>query len=157
MHFLLKWDLTEKKDELKHELSVYQGEEQYALATAQKYEAEEWKLPEPSPIMSAKAYKNKFAQPLVKKLIGVIKTLARKYYEFSKTIEQLQEKINILTADNEKLKNKLWYSKLENSKLNVKVRAFEKVKSVIGADKFNDIIKSVNRSNKKQKSNNHER
>ncbi len=149
--------LTEKKDDLKHELSVYQGEEQYALATAQKYEAEEWKLPEPSPIMSAKTYKNKFAEPLVKKLIVVIKTLARKYYEFSKTIERLQEKISILTADNEKLKNKLWYNKLENSKLNVNVRAFKKVKSVIGVEKVNEIIKSVTRSNKKQKFNNHER
>ena len=135
--------LTEKKEDLKHELSVYQGEEQYALATAQKYEAEEWKLPEPSPIMSAKTYKNKFAEPLIKKLIVVIKTLARKYYEFSKTIERLQEKISILTADNEKLKNKLWYNKLENSQLNVRVRAFEKVKSVIGVEKVNEIIKSV--------------
>lgn len=149
--------LTGKKDDLKHELSVYQGEEQYALATAQKYEAEEWKLPEPSPIMSAKTYKNRFAEPLIKKLIVVIKTLARKYYEFSKTIERLQEKISILTADNEKLKNKLWYNKLENSKLNVNVRAFKKVKSVIGVEKVNEIIKSVNRSNKKQKFNNHER
>lgn len=149
--------LMEQKDDLKHEISVYKNEEQYALVTAQKYEAEEWRLPEPSPIMSAKTYKNKFADPLVKKLVGAIKTLARKYYEFSKTIERLQEKISILTADNEKLKNKLWYNKLENSKLSVKARAFEKVKSVIGVEKISEIIKSVNRSNKKQKFNNHER
>ncbi len=107
--------------------------------------------------MSAKTYRNKFAEPLVKKLIGVIKTLARKYYEFSKTIDRLQEKINMLAKDNEKLKNKLWYSKLENSRLNVRVRAFEKVKSIIGVEKVKEIIKSANRANKKQKFNNHER
>lgn len=56
-------------------------------------EAEKWQLPEPAALMSAKAYKDKKAFPLVEKLKETIKALTIKCVQLAEQGKKLKEKV----------------------------------------------------------------
>ena len=56
-------------------------------------EDEKWQLPEPAALMSAKAYKDKKAFPLVEKLKETIKALTIKCVQFAEQGKKLKEKV----------------------------------------------------------------
>jgi DNA repair exonuclease SbcCD ATPase subunit len=56
-------------------------------------EDEKWQLPEPGALMSAKAYKDKKAMPLVEKLKEVIKALTIKCVQLAEQGKKLKEKV----------------------------------------------------------------
>lgn len=56
-------------------------------------EDEKWQLPEPAALMSAKAYKDKKAVPLVEKLKEMIKTLTIKCVQLSEQGKKLKDKV----------------------------------------------------------------
>lgn len=56
-------------------------------------EDEKWQLPEPGALMSAKAYKDKKAMPLVEKLKEVIKVLTIKCVQLAEQGKKLKEKV----------------------------------------------------------------
>lgn len=97
--------LQEKKADIEQKISVYKGAEEYATKTAEKITNGDYKIPEPPPLMSAKAYKTKFVEPVIKKLIDIIKTLARKCYIAEKQVEQATEKMTELYQEKEWLKS----------------------------------------------------
>lgn len=86
----------------------YKKAEDFALATAKKLEAEAFKLPEPPPLMSAKAYKTKYAEPFIKKLIKIVKDLVRRCFRAEKSEKQFASEIARLTDENSKLKSRVW-------------------------------------------------
>ncbi len=56
-----------KKDELKDQMKTYKNAEEYALVTVRKIKGDEdFVLKDPSPLMSAKTYKTKYVEPLIK-------------------------------------------------------------------------------------------
>ena len=56
-------------------------------------EDEKWQLPEPAALMSAKAYKDKKASPLVEKLKETIKALTIKCVQFAEQGKKLKDKV----------------------------------------------------------------
>ena len=56
-------------------------------------EGEKWQLPEPAALMSAKAYKDKKAFPLVEKLKETIKALTIKCVQLAEQGKKLKEKV----------------------------------------------------------------
>ena len=80
--------LTEQKEELEHKISAYKNAEEYAMVTAQKFEDEAVKIPDPSPLMSAKKYRNDIVMPFINKLIKIVKNLARRCYRAEKAEEK---------------------------------------------------------------------
>ena len=56
-------------------------------------EDEKWQLPEPAALMSAKAYKDKKASPLVEKLKETIKVLTIKCVQFAEQGKKLKDKV----------------------------------------------------------------
>ena len=56
-------------------------------------EDEKWQLPEPAALMSAKAYKDKKALPLVEKLKETIKALTVKCVQLAEQGKKLKEKV----------------------------------------------------------------
>ena len=56
-------------------------------------EDEKWQLPEPAALMSAKAYKDKKAVPLVEKLKETIKALTIKYVQLAEQGKKLKDKV----------------------------------------------------------------
>ncbi len=144
--------LQEKKADIEQKISAYKGAEEYATKTAEKITNGDYKIPEPSPLMSAKAYKTKFVEPVIKKLIGIIKTLARKCYIAEKQAEQATEKMTELYQEKEWLKSANWDLKLENSEMSVEVRDFNKIKVFLGIDKVQELLKSVNKTKHRNRS-----
>lgn len=139
-------NLQEKKSEIEQKISTYKSVEEYARVTAAKLEDEEYKIPEPPPLMSAKAYKTKFVEPLIKKLIGIIKTLARKCYRAEKEAERATKKMTELYQEKETLKSANWDLRMANSKMSVEVRNFKKIKDFLGIDKVQEMLKTISKS-----------
>lgn len=139
-------NLQEEKSEIEQKISAYKSAEDYARVTAAKLEGEEYKIPEPPPLMSAKAYKTKFVEPLIKKLIGIIKTLARKCYTAEKETEHITKKMTELYQEKENLKSANWDLRMANSKMNVEVRNFKKIKDFLGIDKVQEMLKTISKS-----------
>lgn len=145
--------LTEQKEDLEHTISAYKNAEEYALTTAQKLnDNKDFEITEPPPLMSAKTYKTKYVEPMLKKLKSIIQNLARRCYRAEQLEQQSAEKISTLTDENQKLKSRVWDLNLENSRLRVELRNFDKIKDFLGIDKVKEILKTINKTKHKKRS-----
>ena len=145
--------LTEQKEELEHKTSAYKNAEEYALTTAQKLnDNKDFEITEPTPFMSAKTYKTKYVEPFINKLIKIVKNLTRRCYRAERAEQQSAEKISTLTDENQKLKSKVWDLNLENSRLRVELRNFDKIKDFLGIDKIEEMLKTINKTKHKKRS-----
>lgn len=145
--------LMEQKEELEHKTSAYKNAEEYALTTAQKLnDNKDFEITEPTPFMSAKTYKTKYIEPFINKLIKIVKNLARRCYRAERAEQQSAEKISTLTDENQKLKSKVWDLNLENSRLRVELRNFDKIKDFLGIDKIEEMLKTINKTKHKKRS-----
>ena len=142
--------LEDKKQACIDDISKYKKAEDFALATAKKLEDEALKMPEPTPLMPAKTYKTKYAEPFIKKLIKTIKDLARRCFRAEKEAKQSVSEIARLTDENSELKARVWDLNMENSRLKVQVRDFDRLKEHIGIDKVKEILKTVGKSRQKK-------
>lgn len=102
--------------------------------------------------MSAKTYKSKYVEPFIKKLLKIVKNLARRCYRAEKVEEKSSEIIYKLTKEKESYKSKVWNLNLENSQLKVQVRDYDKIKSYFGLDKIQEILKIVNKQKSHKRS-----
>ncbi len=145
--------LTEQKEELEHKISVYKNAEEYALTTAQKLnDNKDFEITEPPPFMSAKTYKTKYVEPILKKLKSIIQNLARRCYRAEKLEQQSAAKISKLTDENQDLKSRVWDLNLENSRLKVELRNFNKIKEYLGIDKIKEMLKTISKIKHKNRS-----
>lgn len=145
--------LMEQKEELEHKTSAYKNAEEYALTTAQKLnDNKDFEITEPTPFMSAKTYKTKYIEPFINKLIKIVKNLTRRCYRAERAEQQSAEKISTLTDENQKLKSKVWDFNLENSRLRVELRNFDKIKDFLGIDKIEEMLKTINKTKHKKRS-----
>ena len=145
--------LMEQKEELEYKTSAYKNAEEYALTTAQKLnDNKDFEITEPTPFMSAKTYKTKYIEPFINKLIKIVKNLTRRCYRAERAEQQSAEKISTLTDENQKLKSKVWDLNLENSRLRVELRNFDKIKDFLGIDKIEEMLKTINKTKHKKRS-----
>lgn len=150
-------ELAEKKDDLLHTMSAYTKAEEYAHLTVQKIKNnDDFDMPEPPPLMSAKTYKTKFIEPFVKRIMKIIENLARRCYRAEKIAEQAEAKVKPLEKENKRLRDQLWHKNMALSKAEVKVRDFDRIKSYVGAEQINRWLKEIVHLGKnKSRSNNH--
>lgn len=144
-------ELENKKESIEQQIDGYKMSEEYALLTAQKVQEEEWQAPEPPPFITAKSYKVKYVEPLIKKLVECIKTLARRCFRAEKEAEQVKSEVQELYKENQKLKDKVWNQKIEISKLKVKLKNFDKIKKYFGIEKINEWLKVINKGKQKNR------
>ena len=145
--------LTEQKEELDNKISAYTNAEEYAMVTAQKLnDNKDFEITEPPPFMSAKTYKTKYVEPILKKLKSIIQNLARRCYRAEKLQQQSAATISKLTDENQKLKSRVWDLNIDNSRLKVELRNFDKVKEYLGIDKIKEILKIINKTKYKKRS-----
>lgn len=139
--------LENKKDELKDQMKTYKNAEEYALVTVRKIKGDEdFVLKDPSPLMSAKTYKTKYVEPLIKKLLEIVKNFARRCYRAERAESKSAEVIANLTKENDNYKSRLWHLNLENSKLKTQLRDYDKIKSFLGVDRIKEILKIAGKS-----------
>lgn len=103
-------------------------------------EEEEFKLPDPSPLMTAKAYKTKIVEPLFKKIIGIAKAAVllcihlqdrvkdRKYYE-----RLAEERTERLRKENRSLLSR-------NDELNREVQDHKLLRKIFGDEQINTLV-----------------
>lgn len=137
--------LEVQMSELEKKASAYKSAEDYATITAQKLKDNaDFELKEPSMMMYAKTYKTKFVEPFIKKVIEIVKNLARRCYRAEKFQEEAEEKISKLQQEKEELKSKLWDKTTENNHLKKQLSDYEKIKSYFGIDKIKELLQTIN-------------
>ena len=143
--------LEVQMSELEKKASAYKSAEEYATITAQKLQDNaDFELKEPSLMMYAKTYKTKVVEPFVKRLIEIVKNLARRCYRAEKFQEEAERKISKLQQEKEEIKSKLWDKTTENYHLKKQLADYEKIKSYLGVDKIKELLQTINISMRKK-------
>ena len=148
--------LEVQMSELEKKASTYKSAEDYATITAQKLKDNaDFELKEPSRMMYAKSYKAKFVDPFIKRVVDIVKNLARRCYRAEKFQEEAEQKISKLQEEKEELNTKLWDKTIENNNLKKQLTDFEKIKLYLGIDKVKELLRAINtpRQINKQKKN----
>lgn len=150
----LESEIAEKKDEFE----MYQDridnftQGYYVIDDlAKKLDTEpDYQLQEPTKLMSAKSYKTKFVEPLIKKLREVIEAVFALYYQaldsyhrLNMTNKNLYRENQYLSKDNEKLHG-------ENVKLKEQNKDYRLLRKVFGDNQIDNLLEQA-RNSKAQK------
>ena len=119
---------------------------------AEKYSADpEEVLPEAGTLETGKSYREKKAQPLIKKIVTVLRSVYRAYLDLSRRFSDLQrsyerawDKVNSLTARVEELWN-------ENRTLKERMGDFNRVERALGRDTVETIVLREKRLEEEQR------
>ncbi len=101
---------------------------------------EAFQLPEPPGLMSAKTYKTKFAEPLVKKLKSLVKKVLARCFEALDNYHRLNTENGKLYRENEKLSKVNDRLKDENENLRVENRDYKLLRKVFGSRQIDDLL-----------------
>lgn len=154
-------ELEEKAESLTEKINdMLDFEVQVESFTNMFYDEEEYKLPEPISLMSAKAYKTKIVEPLFNRIISLAKTAVKMCFELKAQVENLKlwgtrdkNMVKHLTKENDVL-----YT--ENQKLHKEVKEFKLLKRIFGEEKISELVntaKETEQAQRKSKSKKYER
>ena len=107
-------------------------------------------LPEPQGLMSAKSYKKKFVEPLIKRLKNLVRTVLAKSYQGWENYHRINNLNGRLHRENEHLKYENSKLKEVNGMLREQNKAYRLLEKVFGKHKLNEIIEQA-RGYKKSK------
>lgn len=101
---------------------------------------EKYQLPEPQGFMTAKAYKTKFAEPIIKELKKLVKAVLARSFEGWENYYRLNQKNGRLYSENQDLIRENNYLKQENAKLQTENKDYRLLKKVSGGNVLGDLI-----------------
>ena len=136
--------LAEKQDELEtvqNRIDNFDQGAQSIEKLEQRIESEaEFQLPDPPALMTAKTYKQRFADPLIKRLKEIIRKMFCRYYKaldsyhrLNTTNGRLYRENEHLTATNDRLKG-------ENDALRSELKDFRFLRKVLGSQQIDSLI-----------------
>ena len=117
-------------------------------------EDEKWQLPEPVTLMSAKAYKDKKASPLVEKLKETIKALTIKCVQLAEQGKKLKDKVTRQEQQISRLTNKIMEQSNTIDRLQEKVADLGRLERYFGREQVQSIVersKTLERAEKVNK------
>ena len=117
-------------------------------------EDERWQLPEPGALMSAKAYKDKKAMPLVEKLKEVIKALTIKCVQLAEQGKKLKGKVTRQEQQISRLTDKVMEQSDIIDRLQEKTADLERLERYFGREQVQSIVeqsKALERAGKANK------
>ena len=136
--------ITTKKDEVRslgQRVQNFDGGQKELQKVAQALEFDEaFQLPEPQGLMSAKTYKSKFAEPLVKKLKSLVKRALARCFEALDNYHRLNADNGRLYRENEKLGKINDRLKDENENLRTENRDYKLLRKVFGSRQIDDLL-----------------
>ena len=136
--------LEQKQKELRREIEKVADSKMVIERNIRAYEEEnKWQLPEPGALMSAKAYREKNAAPLVDKLKDVIKSLTVKCVNFMEQVKQLRVKVENQAEDIDFYKGKVKQQYLKLEQLQEKADDLERVRRYAGTDRVDAMIEDA--------------
>lgn len=143
----LESKLADKKDEFKsveNRIRNYDNGSQVIAELEKRIETDsEYQLPEPQGLMTAKTYKQKFVEPLIKKLKAVIKEVFFKYYEAKDDYHRLNVTNGNLYREKEKLAKKNEILVGENENLRSEVKNYKLLRKVLGSKQIDNLLEQA--------------
>lgn len=143
----LESKIADKKDEFtmyEERIDNYTKGEQVIDELAKRLNTEpDYQLQDPTPMMSAKSYKTKFVEPLIKKLREVIDVVFARYYQaldsyhrLNMTNRNLYRENEYLRKDNDKLFD-------ENTKLKEQNKDYRLLRQVFGDKQIDNLLEQA--------------
>ncbi len=150
----LESKLADKKDEFKsveNRIRNYNKGTQAIAELEQRIETDsEYQLPEPQGLMSAKSYKQKFVEPLIKKFKAVIRQVFVQYFQAKDDYYRLNTNNGNLYRENERLTKKNEILVGENENLRAEVKDYKLLRKVLGSKQIDSLLEQA-RSNQREK------
>lgn len=100
-------------------------------------------LPEVGPLESARAYREKKAKPLWKKIVKVLRSVYRAYFDLKSKFEQLQRAYDREVSKSSSLSARIYEVCAERDSLKGKVKDYERVRRAIGPEQADRILEAA--------------
>lgn len=113
--------------------------------------APEYNIPEPSGLMTAKTYKAKFVDPLIKKLKSLIKTVFARYFEAWDSYHRLNATNANLYRENQVLSKKNDSLTAENVELKEQSKDYKLLRKVFGNKQIGSLLEQAKQSKQRDK------
>ena len=140
--------LAEKQDELEtvqNRITNYDNGTQSIERLEQRIEIDaEFQLPNPPTLMTAKTYKQRFVDPLIKKLKEVIREVFYRYYKALDSYHRLYRENEHLTVANDRLAEK-------NTVLRPELKNFRFLRKVLGSQQIDNLIAQAHEMEQQRK------
>lgn len=114
--------------------------------------APEYQLPEPQGFMTAKSYKSKVVEPLMKRLKSLIKTLMVRCFQAIDDYQRLNQTNASLYRSNEKLKNHNKQLTSDNNRLREEIKDYKLLRKVFGSKQIDSLLEQARQSKQREKS-----
>lgn len=143
----LEYKLSDKKLEFntvaKRIANLDQAENSIDNISQKIYDEPEYQLPEPPTLMSAKNYKTKFAEPIIKRLKSLVKSILVKYFAAIDGYERLNQTNGRLYKENERLSNSNVKLSEENVRLKAENKDYALLRKVFGNEQINNLLEQA--------------
>ena len=97
-------------------------------------------LPQPAPLESAKAYREKKAKPLVQRMVKVLRSVYRAYLDLKSRYDKLSQSYNRECARTASMRDQIDTLKAENRRLKESVSEYDLVKRQLGSRRITEIL-----------------
>lgn len=148
--------LAEKQDELEtvqNRISNFDQGAQSIERLEQRLETEEFQLPEPPALMTAKTYKQRFVDPLIRRLKEIIREMFCRYYKALDSYHRLNTTNGRLYRENEHLTAANDRLKRENDALRSELKDFRFLRKVLGSRQIDNLIAQAKDMEQQRKQN----
>ena len=102
-------------------------------------------LPEPGPLESAKSYREKKAKPLWEKIVKVLRSVYRAYFDLKSKFERLQSAYDREVSKNSSLSARIYEVCAERDSLKGQVKDYERVKRAFGPEEVERAVEDAKR------------
>lgn len=134
-------DFLSRLVDIQEQLQTAESKERFIAQHAGYYDnAPEYQLPEPRPLMSAKSYREKVAEPLVQKLKNVIRSILSQF--FDKTRELMME-LDRANSQIRSLYKRLEISEAKSEHLQGIEKDYNRLRQFLGGDRTDELISEV--------------
>lgn len=152
---VLEYKLAEKKDEfqtVQSRIQNYDNGTQVIEELEKRIEIDsEFQLPDPPALMSAKSYKQKFVDPLIKKLKELIKEVFYRYYHALDSYHRLNNTNANLYRENERLSKINDRLTDENITLRAENKDFRLLRKVFRSQQIDALISQAKEQEQQRK------
>lgn len=143
----LEAKISDKKDEfdaLVHRVKNLEKAEQTIAEISQALETEaEYQLPDPTAMMSARSYKAKVVEPLIKRLKSFVRLILSRYFAVKDDYHKLLETNGRIYRDNGYLRSGNEKLLAENIHLKSQIRDYALLRKVFGSKEINRLLKQA--------------
>lgn len=108
--------------------------------------APEYQLPEPQGFMTAKSYKSKVVEPLIKRLKSLIKTLMVRCFQAIDDYQRLNQTNASLYRSNERLKSQNKQLTADNNRLREEIKDYKLLRKVFGSKQIDSLLEQARQS-----------